>query len=381
MNCRMIFLGDYCNADATHVRLMPDLKKLLSSAQLISINFEGPVIRDTFRAALKAGPVIGQPESAATMCKQWGVTHFALANNHIMDYGSDGLNSTLDQLHDCTTFGAGFSFDQAYRPCYVEIGGKRVALLTFSEAQFGVLQDENEPRAGYAWVDHPAARQAILKARSASDYVIVQVHAGLEMVGLPLPEWRLRFRELVDLGADLVIGHHPHVVQGSECYQGKMIHYSIGNFYMDYMLKQNECGTGAALLVTITEAGLGSELIPLTASINEVDIDSSGSTLSAYQGLCGMLSNGPEYYKEIQSICEYFWQNVYSDYYKSAVFGLGTRPDIKSAYGLARRLAGRLRYGKKISSDSELLLIHNICIETHRWAVERALKKCIASDP
>ena len=373
---KFVFLGDYCATGTSVPVLQPEIQKVLSTANVICINFEAPIIAPGQRPSPKAGPAIGQPVAAIEICKQWGVTHFALANNHIMDYGADGLRSTLDHMGEASYFGAGLSFDRAFQPCITELGGKRIALLAFAEAQFGVLKDESdEAQAGYAWVDHPKARQSIRDARAISDHVIVQVHAGLEMIGLPLPEWRLRYRELIDSGADLVIGHHPHVIQGSECYKGKMIYYSLGNFYMDVMLRQADSGSGGVLIVTLGDGGLESEFIPIRVSLSEVELDATGTGMAEYQRLCEKLADESKYYAEIQGVCNEFWKQVYSGYYESALFGLGTRPSYKSVYWLLRRLVGRLLRGQVDYRANELMLVHNIGIETHRWVVERALRK------
>ncbi len=357
------------------------LSELVSIADIVSINFEAPIINPGQRSSPKAGPAIAQPVMAIEICKQWGVTHYALANNHIMDYGADGLSSTLNHIGEASYFGAGLSFEQAYQPCISELGGKRIAFLAFAEAQFGVLKDESdEVQAGYAWVNHPKARQSIRDARAISDHVIVQIHAGLEMFGLPLPEWRLRYRELIDLGADLVIGHHPHVIQGSECYKGKMIYYSLGNFYMDVMLKEVDSGSGGVLIVTLENGGLESEFIPLKVSLTEVEFDLTGTSRENYQLLCEKLSDKSGYYSEVQRVCKEFWEQVYSGYYETALFGAGIRPSYKSTYRLLRRLLGRLLRGHKDFQSNELMLLHNIGIETHRWVVERALRKTSGGD-
>ena len=370
-----MFLGDYCNSEQAIPKLAPAVRDLFQSVDLVCVNFEVPIVSLDQIPIPKAGPAIGQPVSSLQTCREWGVTHFSLANNHIMDYGRDGLVSTLNHLQDMTCFGAGLNFHQAYQPCWVEAPGMRIALLSFAEAQFGVLQDEHfGDQAGYAWIEHPLARKAVREAREKADWLIVQVHAGLEMVDLPLPEWRQRYREMIDIGADLVVGHHPHVIQGSECYKGKMIYYSLGNFYMDVMLQQADSGSGAALIVTLGDDGLKTEFIPLKTSLLEVGFDETGNGSTKYQQLCEKLSDNDRYYAEIQHVCNEFWEQVYSGYYESALFGLGTRPRYKSAYQLLRRLGGRLLRGHMDSRANELMLIHNIRIETHRWVVERALR-------
>jgi hypothetical protein len=378
MDNRLIFLGDYCVSGVGAPTLAQDLQSLLSAADLVCVNLEAPVISQEHQPLPKVGPSICQPAHALETCKRWGITHFALANNHIMDYGAEGLRETLKQLNEASFFGAGLSFEQAYRPCFVEMAGKRLALLAFAEAQFGVLQSESESdgdATGYAWVDHPQARQAVRSARAQSDFVIVQVHAGLEMVGLPLPEWRVRYREFIDLGADLVLGHHPHVIQGSECYDGKMIYYSLGNFYMDIMLNQKDAGSGGALVVTIEADGLKSEFIPLCATLSEVSLDQSGNGEADYRLLCEKMAKELIYLNEVQKICDELWEKIYSRYYESALIGLGTRPRLRSAYVLLRRLVGSALKVRLLDVESnQLMLVHNIRIETHRWVVERALR-------
>jgi len=375
---KLLFLGDFCLGNGAVPHLETELKALFSSADLICVNFEAPIVFSSHSPAPKSGPVIYQSSSALQCCREWGITHVSMANNHIMDYGNDGLINTIKQLDGIEYFGAAEHFDEAYRPCLFVKDGMRIALLSFAEAQFGVLQDEcNADHAGYAWIDHPRARKAVSEARLQADWVIVQVHAGLEMVDIPLPEWRWRYKELIDLGADLVIGHHPHVIQGSECYKDKIIYYSLGNFYMDTMLSDVYSGSGAALLVTLDGTGIDSEFIPLITSRSKVGFDGTGSGMASYLKLTETISDYKAYYAEIESICDHFWKNVYCGYYETALFGLGTRPNWQSFLRLLRRLAGRILYGQQVSMLHEQLLIHNIRIETHRWVVERALQKLV----
>jgi poly-gamma-glutamate synthesis protein (capsule biosynthesis protein) len=371
---KLIFLGDYCACKQAMPKLAPDISDFFQSSDLICVNFEAPIVLSNSSLVSKAGPAISQPVSSLQICHELGISHFSLANNHIMDYGRAGLVSTLKHIKSGTFFGVGLDFEQAYQPCWINCWGMNIALISFAEAQFGALQDEHfGDHAGYAWVGHPRARQTIREAREKADWLIVQVHAGLEMVDLPLPEWRQCYRELIDLGADLVIGHHPHVLQGSEFYKGKMIHYSLGNFFMDIMLRQYEQGSGAALQVTIDETGLHSEIIPLHISQTQIDLDLSGEASHRYQALCQKLVNNQAYYEEIQKICNEFWKEIYSCYYESALLGIGTHPNLRSVWQFFLRLGMRMLKGSMNFRANELMLIHNIRIETHRWVVERAL--------
>jgi len=370
---KLLFAGDLCVSAQNVPELGESISNLFASADIVCANFEAPMIQLGTRVAPKAGPSIHQTDQVLGLLEKCGITYLTLANNHIMDYGESGLRCTLDKLNRCTVHGAGVTLEEAYQPIFHEQDGHKVALLAFGEAQFGALGMEPFQQAGFARVDAPLARQAVIKARQEADWVIVQIHAGLEMVDIPLPEWRARFREFIDLGADLVIGHHPHVLQGSEAYKNKTIHYSLGNFYMDVMLKQANPGSGGLLEVVIKGNELKSNLIPLKVTLATIDIDSTDEAISHYQSLCAKISVDSKYFSEINSICKEFWEEVYSGYYESAMTGLGTTPNFLAARRIARRLLGFIVRRRWNNEANELMLIHNIRIESHRWVVERAL--------
>lgn len=369
----LIFLGDFCLRDNDRPALGPEAQALLRRADAVCLNFEAPITKRKMQPAPKTGPSLSQSITSADLCKEFGVTHCTLANNHMMDYGSEGLRESLLQLGDIVTMGAGFDFEKLYLPAWFEHGGKRIALFSFAEAQFGVWQEETQGTAGFAWIDHPKARSAIREAKNKADWIIVQVHAGLEMVDLPLPEWRIRYRELIDLGADLVIGHHPHVIQGSECYQGKMIHYSLGNFYMASMLEEKS--SGAVLEVNISDTSLQSKFIPLKINQSLIELDETKESQQRHEELCKKLNDPETYYSEIQGICNEFWHKIYSDYYAFSLVGLGTKPSLIAIKEFVFQI-GRYVLRRSLSSDAnESMLLHNIRIESHRWVVERALRK------
>ena len=127
------------------------------------------------------------------------------------------MKSTLDECHknSIKTIGAELSFDKAYDPLVVNIKGIKFGFINASEAQFGALTT-NESESGYAWINHKRINETVihLKEVESVDYIIFFAHAGLEHYDIPLIEWRNRYKELCDLGADCVIGSHPHVPQG-----------------------------------------------------------------------------------------------------------------------------------------------------------------------
>lgn len=157
----------------------------------------------------------------------------ALANNHALDYGSEALSDTIRVLDEAGILhaGAGENLDQAKALKTIEAGGKT----------FGFLAASRVFPKGYwaAGPDHPGMLTAydstvlleeIQKARESCDFLTVYVHWGIERRTEPESYQRTLGQQYIDAGADLVIGSHPHVLQGIEYYKGKPIVYSLGNF-------------------------------------------------------------------------------------------------------------------------------------------------------
>lgn len=379
---KLLFGGDLCLTGSDVPALGEAARVLFSRADLVCFNFEAPSCdASALRAAPKAGPAMAQSPAAVDLLRACSATHVTLANNHVMDYGREGLAQTLERLGEIRAFGAGLGFDDAYAPAFVQRDGMRIALLAFGEAQFGVLREPAPDAAGYAWVDHPRARAAIGAARANADWVLVQVHAGLEMVDIPLPEWRDRYRELIDLGADIVIGHHPHVLQGMEFHRGKPICYSLGNFCMEPMRAQADPGSGGLLEIEIGAGTLTTRMHALRLDGGAIELDDGAAATARFGDLCRQLAEARSYADKVQAVCDEFWRDVYAGYYESALLGLGTQGRLGGIGALLRRLVGRLRSPGEDDAANELLLLHNIRIETHRWVVERALSRRATPDP
>lgn len=128
---------------------------------------------------------------------------FSLADNHIYDYGNSDLKATIGDFkkYNIKYLGASLNFENAYKPEIIKIKDTKVGFLAFCEAEFGSLT-EDENRSGYAWINHPSVNKRVIDIKSKVDILIMMVHAGAEDAPLPLPEWRNRYKELCDLGAD-----------------------------------------------------------------------------------------------------------------------------------------------------------------------------------
>lgn len=156
-----------------------------------------------------------------------GFSAVTVANNHVLDCGPFGLSETLQGIKDVGLYhaGAGMNLTEALKPAFIAVHGVTVGLVAFC---YGPPAGHSSP--GVAPCDPPVMREALRNARANADIVIAVLHDGLEYSDVPPAETRSRFRFLAENGADIVIGHHPHVLQGLEWHGSTPIAYSLGDF-------------------------------------------------------------------------------------------------------------------------------------------------------
>ena len=171
-----------------------------------------------------------------------GIEAVSLANNHALDFGQQALRDTLDNLAaaDITAVGAGKNFTEASAAQYFTIKGIRIALIAASRVLPTAAWIADEQRPGMLGAYHmPAITKAVKAARKEADLLIIYFHWGIERQTLPADSQRQLAKSAIDAGADLVIGSHPHVLQGFGSYQGKLIAYSLGNFIFYNVRKES----------------------------------------------------------------------------------------------------------------------------------------------
>ncbi len=195
-------------------------------------NLEGPI---SSRGKQISKLINFRADSAfVDVLKRPGLNVLSLANNHMLDYGYDALLDTRRILeeHGFITVGAGKDSLQAAEPAIIEKNGLRLAFLAYvTVPQVGIRYRGLLPCP--AFPDTSVMRDEFSRLREIADFVIVSFHWGIEYTSRPSPEQVALGRFCVDNGADLVLGHHPHVLQSIEKYKGKFIVYSLGNFVFD----------------------------------------------------------------------------------------------------------------------------------------------------
>lgn len=196
--------------------------------------------------------------------KQMGVDAVTLANNHILDYGTQPLSETVQTLDDAAILyaGAGDSLERAKELQIIEVNGKRYGMLAASRvipvASWNV---QNQAPGVFCTYDPTLLLEEIKKARSQCDYLAVYVHWGIERNAMPEDYQKNMAKQYITAGADAVIGSHPHVLQGIEYYEGKPIFYSLGNFVFNQSIER----TMAVRFEISAQAEVQIQLLPAEA--------------------------------------------------------------------------------------------------------------------
>jgi hypothetical protein len=209
-----------------------ELAEDISSADLSFLNLESPLCLSGYPIK-KCGPNLRADPSCIHAVSQAGFDVAGLANNHIMDYGQDGLEETMNACGDAglLTCGAGKDLQTAQEPLFVTKKGQTIAIIAVAEREFSIAE---ENKAGVAPLDPIDNLVALNKAKKNADLIFVTIHGGNEYYPYPRPGLKKICRFFIDQGADGVICHHAHVPGAYEIYEKKPIVYSLGNLIFDH---------------------------------------------------------------------------------------------------------------------------------------------------
>jgi poly-gamma-glutamate synthesis protein (capsule biosynthesis protein) len=272
----MVAVGDMSLARGVNVDLytgrsespLRHVAPLIGRARIALGNLESPLTKRAKRIPTK-GPrggsiyLKGNPDYAFILTES-GFDVLSLANNHIMDYGEQGLSDTIYYLEQegIKHTGAGPNLAAALEPADIDVDGYVVRFLAFN----GVEPREyyaGAAKAGTAPLDEGMIVSAIGRAKREANLVVVSLHWGGESMAYPSSEQKRLAHKFVDAGADVIVGHHPHVIQGVESYEGAVIAYSLGNFLFDSRYPERHYSTLLAIEVSRSRGILGFRLIPI----------------------------------------------------------------------------------------------------------------------
>lgn len=220
--------------------LSKELLKTFQDADLAMVNEEFPFsskgtpMKDkqfTFRVSPKY----------VSLFQDTGIDVVTLANNHVLDYGEQALLDSISTLRaeSIQYVGAGSNINEASEYKEFKVHNKKIAIIGASRVIPVADWNATNSKPGLLTTYDPTTTiNQIKKAKETNDYVIIYVHWGIERHEKPEEYQRALAKQYIDAGADVVIGSHPHVLQGIEYYNGKPIIYSLGNFMFYNTIKQ-----------------------------------------------------------------------------------------------------------------------------------------------
>ncbi len=205
------------------------IRVFLQQADLVFVNLESQLTDQNGETQHPKDRFIfcGPPEGALSL-RQAGIDIVSTANNHAFDYGTRGLVETIENLvkAEVVHVGTGTDSAQTFPPAIVTRKGIRIGFVAYTE----FVNIKGAWGGRISLFDTKRVRKEIGDLRRQVDVVVASYHGGAEYVDEPPKRTRMQMQALVDAGADVVLGHHPHVPQGLELYKGKIIFYSLGNF-------------------------------------------------------------------------------------------------------------------------------------------------------
>lgn len=251
---KVVFTGDiafsnYFETISDDSFLSPEIKDYLHMADFVVANVECPITERVFERTVShlhsSHPYVGELLHRMNM-KIWNI-----GNNHIMDCSAEGIRDTIRCAEDngCVTIGAGDSLEKASKAIalgdYVKVGIISIA------KPWDFVKSDTDKAGAFTWDRRDIIAQRIHELRQECDWVVLVVHGGDEFSNMPMPYVRNKYLALLELDADIIVGHHPHVVQNYERVGEKLIVYSLGNFIFDTDYQRDYAHTDVGILLSI----------------------------------------------------------------------------------------------------------------------------------
>ena len=302
--CKLVFLGDFCATHPELIQLDGELTNIISSADIRCLNFEGPMKTDTLD--IPSSTILSQSEYSPQWCEDNGFNCISIANNHALDYGPEGLTRTIKSFTHSKIVGCG-DWTEAYAPVFFEVNNYKIGILSASSADLASLKDItiDKDKVGCAWLNSDSFNNSIIQTKKQCDFLCIVPHAGVEYMNLPLPEWRDRYKSMIDLGADAIIASHPHVPQGFEWYNGKPILYSLGNFFFERSGSDNLPAFWNSGLIAVLEIGRDSTIsfnvLPIKVIGYNIEMDHSQEVFKHLNWLQHLLTFNDIYINQVNA--------------------------------------------------------------------------------
>lgn len=280
--------------------LSDEIRQLFASCDVVLANLECTL---PATATVATEPRVFTSETQLRSIRRAGINLVSLANNHAFDALDEGFRQLTGQLkrQQLACFGAGMHLTEAERAAVVTVNGIRLAFIGQVDVSSGMHRFAGAMNSGVAPLAAEDLCRRIQSLRQEVDHIIVSPHWGEERFRFPSPQQILQGRSFIEAGASLVLGHHPHVLQGMELYRHAPIIYSLGNFLAnpvywdngDHLTWSRFERTGCILLAELTRDGIRSvEQIPTFDDGTAIHIERSGWGERCLAGANRMLATG-----------------------------------------------------------------------------------------
>lgn len=311
----LLFAGDFVPQDDKRILISDDLNEVLKDKDFSMVNLEVP-FTDNLKGILKTGNNHRTSKESAVKVKNCCFDAVSLSNNHIRDYGTKGVADTLDAClkNNILTVGAGLNITDALQPLTVEIKGKRISVLNYSEIEFNAA---SVSRGGANPFDLIKALEQIKEEKQQNDFVIFVYHGGIEYHYLPTPEIVRLFKFLIDSGVDCIINHHTHRYSGLLFYKKKPLFFGLGNFIAPTKNKNTKQWlTGIMARIIIENENIHGEIIPVQMgkdflSINLLTGEDRQEVLSHISELSETINN--------EKLLNDYWIKSYNEYNRKLI--------------------------------------------------------------
>ena len=374
---KILIAGDYCPIGRTaqllrnerYSELFNGFEEITAKVDYAIVNFECPITQSNDKID-KTGPNIKTEDiSSLRALKYAGFNLLTLANNHIQDYGGQGVLDTIKyaKQEGFDLVGAGENKNAAAIPFIKVIKGIRVGFINIAENEFCAAENNHPGANTFDFIDNT---YTIKKLKGEVDKIVLIYHGGREHYQLPTPEQRKRLRYFIDCGVDAIVAHHTHCFSGYEYYQNKPIVYSLGNFIFDYKSKYQKglWTEGMSVILSLETDGFKVELIPHLqgrkedATLKILEGEEKQVFLERVDELSGIIKNDDLFYSAWETYLKTQEENYLSGFY------------VKNIYLRALFMRGFLPISILKSKHNRLLLNLMRC-ETHHEISKSILEK------
>ena len=304
---KIIICGDICPTNDyrklfdTPEKLFGDVLNLINNCDYSICNLECPAT-DCNKKATKTGPNLKAEKYDVAMLAEVGFNAFSIGNNHILDYGPQGVIDTLSAANEkgINVFGGGINATEAKKPLIANINGKKIGFMAFAEHEFNIATD-NAPGANL--FDPYTSITAVQKARKECDFLIVLYHGGIEHYIYPSPLLQKKCHAISEAGANIVLCQHSHCIGTKEEYNGSTIVYGQGNCIFGYREGDDSWNEGLILELEIEDdVKINYHLIKATK--NGISLNDDNSRIDRFLDDSKKLTDNEFLKKEFSAFCK-----------------------------------------------------------------------------